>query len=53
VASSSVTAVPDPLLVETVVLDAMWRAPDNAEHGDSYRISWFERGLAIERGCEQ
>jgi ADP-ribose pyrophosphatase YjhB (NUDIX family) len=37
-----VTAVPDPLLVETVVLDGMWRVPDDAERGDRYRISWFD-----------
>jgi hypothetical protein len=27
-----VTAVPDPLLLETVLLDGMWRVPDDAEH---------------------
>jgi hypothetical protein len=37
-----VTAVPDPLLVETVVLDDMWRVPDDAGHGDRYRIAWFD-----------
>ena len=31
-------AVPDPLLVETVVLDGMWRVPDEAERGDRHRI---------------
>ena len=40
---SSVTAVPDPLLVETVVLDRMWRVPDDrAEQGQRYRIAWFD-----------
>jgi ADP-ribose pyrophosphatase YjhB (NUDIX family) len=37
-----VTARPNPLLVETVVLDGMWRLPDDAVHGDRYRISWFD-----------
>jgi hypothetical protein len=33
----------DPLFVETVVLDGMWRvADDNAEHGRRYRIAWFD-----------
>jgi 8-oxo-dGTP diphosphatase len=32
----------DPLLVETVVLDGMWRVADDAEHGRRYRIAWFD-----------
>jgi ADP-ribose pyrophosphatase YjhB (NUDIX family) len=32
----------DPLLVETVVLDDMWRVADDAEHGRRYRIAWFD-----------
>jgi ADP-ribose pyrophosphatase YjhB (NUDIX family) len=33
----------DPLLVETVVLDGMWRVPDDgAGEGDRYRIAWFD-----------
>jgi len=28
--------------VETVVLDGMWRVPDDAGHGGRYRISWFD-----------
>jgi hypothetical protein len=32
--------VTDPLLVETVVLDGMWRVPDErAERGRRYRIA--------------
>jgi ADP-ribose pyrophosphatase YjhB (NUDIX family) len=34
---------PHPLLVETVVLDGMWRvADDRAEDGRRYRIAWFD-----------
>ena len=33
----------DPLLVETVVLDGMWRvADDDPSRGRRYRISWFD-----------
>lgn len=35
--------MPDPLFVETVVLDDMWRVPEHrAEHGRRYRIAWFD-----------
>jgi ADP-ribose pyrophosphatase YjhB (NUDIX family) len=33
----------DPLFVETVVLDGMWRVPDDgAGRGRRYRIAWFD-----------
>lgn len=34
----------DPLFVETVVLDGMWRVPDgvSTQHGRRYRIAWFD-----------
>ncbi|MPZ63567.1 MAG: NUDIX domain-containing protein [Propionibacteriales bacterium] len=34
----------DPLFVETVVLDGMWRVPDgvSAQDGRRYRIAWFD-----------
>src|SRR5215212_10807573 len=33
----------DPLLVETVVLDGIWRVPDDrAGDGRRYRIAWFD-----------
>ncbi|MGH2946252.1 MAG: NUDIX hydrolase [Solirubrobacteraceae bacterium] len=33
----------DPLFVETVVLDGMWRVPDDrVEDGRRYRIAWFD-----------
>jgi hypothetical protein len=35
--------VTDPLLVETVVLDGMWRVPDErADRGRRYPIAWFD-----------
>jgi ADP-ribose pyrophosphatase YjhB (NUDIX family) len=34
---------PDPLFVETVVLDGMWRVSDDRpERGRRYRIAWFD-----------
>ena len=38
----SAPAVSDPLFVETVVLDGMWRLPDGAGQGRRYRIAWFD-----------
>ena len=36
-------SAPDPLFVETVVLDGMWRVPDGgADRGRRYRIGWFD-----------
>jgi ADP-ribose pyrophosphatase YjhB (NUDIX family) len=33
----------DPLFVETVVLDGMWRVPEErSERGRRYRIAWFD-----------
>jgi hypothetical protein len=34
----------DPLFIETVVLDGMWRVPDHARARDGrrYRIAWFD-----------
>jgi 8-oxo-dGTP diphosphatase len=33
----------DPLLIETVVLDGIWRvAAGGAQHGRRYRIAWFD-----------
>ena len=34
----------DPLFIETVVLDGMWRVPDHAsaKDGRHYRIAWFD-----------
>jgi hypothetical protein len=34
--------VPDPLFVETVVLDGMWRVADDGTGGRRYRIAWFD-----------
>ncbi len=35
--------MPDPLFVETVVLDGMWRVPDHRPGvGRRYRIAWFD-----------
>jgi ADP-ribose pyrophosphatase YjhB (NUDIX family) len=34
----------DPLFIETVVLDGLWRVPDhaNSKNGRRYRIAWFD-----------
>lgn len=32
----------DPLYVDTIVLDGMWRVPDDAKRGRRYRIAWFD-----------
>jgi hypothetical protein len=35
--------VSDPRFEETVVLDGMWRVPDeHSERGRRYRIAWFD-----------
>jgi hypothetical protein len=33
---------PEPLFIETIVLDGMWRVPESAERGRRYRIAWFD-----------
>jgi ADP-ribose pyrophosphatase YjhB (NUDIX family) len=43
-----VAAVPDPLLVETVVLDDTWRVRDSAEHGSMEPGETLEQTLARE-----
>jgi hypothetical protein len=35
-------AVPDPLFVQAVVLDGMWRVADDYTGGRRYRIAWFD-----------
>jgi hypothetical protein len=40
---ASAPAASDPRFEETVVLDGMWRVPDeHAERGRRYRIAWFD-----------
>jgi hypothetical protein len=34
--------VPDPLFVETVVLDGVWRLADDHAGGRRYRVTWFD-----------